>query len=165
LELLTYCHDIKVLLGIAVMKDKIKTWRSNSLGWLIAVLSNDMATALDGRLKELDLRIAVWPTLVVLWQEDGLTQAELSARCLTANYTTTRVLDALEKKGLIERKPHPTSRRAHLVYLTELGQSLRMEGIARGKATNKEFMAGLSESEQETLLTLVNKLIDGRNVS
>lgn len=142
--------------------EKVEAWKRGSLGWLIAVLSNDMATTLDERLKEIDLRITLWPTLIVLWQEDGLTQSELSSRCLTANYTTTRVLDALEKSGLIERRPHPTSRRSHLVYLTELGQSLRMEGIARGKATNKKFMAGLSESEQDTFLQLLNKMIDSR---
>lgn len=142
--------------------EKVEAWKRGSLGWLIAVLGNDMATTLDERLKEIDLRITLWPTLVVLWQEDGLTQSELSSRCLTANYTTTRVLDTLEKSGLIERKSHPTSRRSHLVYLTELGQSLRMEGIARGKATNKKFMAGLSENEQDTFLKLLNKMIDGR---
>lgn len=142
--------------------EKVEAWKRGSLGWLVAVLGNEMATTLDERLKEIDLRITLWPTLVVLWQEDGLTQSELSSRCHTANYTTTRVLDTLEKNGLIERKPHPTSRRSHLVYLTELGQSLRMEGITRGKATNKKFMAGLSENEQETFLKLLNKMIDGK---
>jgi DNA-binding MarR family transcriptional regulator len=148
-----------------VTDEKVEAWKRGSLGWLVAVLGNEMATTLDERLKEIDLRITLWPTLVVLWQEDGLTQSELSSRCLTANYTTTRVLDSLEKKGIIERKAHPTSRRAHLVYLTELGQSLRVKGITRGKTTNQEFMSALSESEQDILLTLVNKLIDGRSVA
>lgn len=48
--------------------------------------------------------------------------------------------------------------------MTEFGQSLRMESMARGQASNKEFMSGLSESEQATLLTLVNKLVVGRMV-
>lgn len=144
------------------MKNKVGMLRSNSLGCLIAVLGNDMATALDQRLKELDLKITMWPILMMLWQEDGLTQAELSARCRTANYTTTRMLDALEDKDIIERKPHPTSRRAHLVYLTDFGKSLKTEGISLVMKTNKEFMSVLSKSEQDILLTLMSKLIDGR---
>lgn len=144
------------------MEEKIEIWRHSSLGWLIAVLGNYMAAALDDRLKELDLRITLWPTLMILWQEDGLTQTELSARCRTANYTTTRMLDVLEKKNIIERKSHPTSRRSHLVYLTDLGQSLKIEGITRAMETNNGFMSALSENEQETLINLVNKVINSR---
>lgn len=143
-------------------EENINSWRQSSLGWLVAVLGNDMSAALDERLKELDLKITMWPTLMMLWEEDGLTQSELSARCRTANYTTTRMLDALEKKNIIERKSHPTSRRAHLVYLTEFGKSLKTEGIKRAVETNEEFMSVLSTDEQETLLKLANKLIAAR---
>jgi len=146
-------------------EEKIETWRQSSLGWLVAVLGNDMAAALDHRLKELDLRITMWPTLMMLWQEDGLTQTELSARCRTANYTTTRMLDVLEKKDIIERKAHPTSRRAHLVYLTDFGKSLKMEGISRAMEANKDFMSVLSKTEQDTLLKLMSKVVDGRQSS
>lgn len=143
--------------------EHIDTWRHNSLGWLVAVLGNDMSATLDQRLKALDLKVTMWPTLLILWQEDGLTQTELSARCRTAHYATTRLLDTLEKKGLIERKAHPTSRRSHLVYLTEAGKALKSDGISLAMQTNEDFMSALSTTEQDTLLVLLNKLVDARN--
>lgn len=132
------------------------------MGWLIAVLGNEMAAALDARLKELGLKISMWPTLLMLWQEDGLTQTELSTRCRTAHYATTRTLDALEKKGLIERKQHPSSRRAHQVFLTEAGKALRHEGLKSAIETNEEFLSPLSENETQTLLKLLLKLVESR---
>ena len=137
-------------------------WRMNSMGFLVAVLATEMAEDHDNSLKELGLRISLWPTLLMLWDEDGLTQSELSDRCRTANYTTTRMLDTLEKRGLIERKPHPTSRRAHLVYLTDEGKALKPKGLERAMALNEEYMSVFSEKEKDNFLKLLNKLVASR---
>lgn len=143
--------------------DSMTKWRMDSLGFLVAVLATNMSDDHDQSLKELDLRISLWPTLLMLWAEDGLTQTELSERCRTANYTTTRMLDTLEKKGLIERKPHPTSRRAHLVHLTEAGKALKPKGLERAMALNEEYMSVFSKSEGETFMKLLNKLVASRS--
>ena len=56
------------------------------------------------------------------------------------------MLDALEDKDIIERKPHPTSRRAHLVYLTDSGKSLKTEGISLVMKTNKRIYVSAIEN-------------------
>lgn len=145
------------------MSDKnMDHWRMNSLGFLVAVLGTQMSDALDNSLKTFDLRVTMWPTLLMLWEEDGLTQSELSERCRTANYTTTRMLDTLEKKGLIERRPHPTSRRAHLVYLTAEGKALKPKGLEQAMAINADYMSVFDEQEKDTLMALLNKLVASR---
>lgn len=138
-------------------KKKARLPRHKSLGWLVAVLGMEMAAALAQRLKAIGLNLVVWPTLYVLWEEDGLTQTELASRCRTAHYTTTRVLDALEQSGLIERRPHPESRRTHLVYLTPAGHALEQAGVAEATACNREFLARLSEEEGAQLVKLLRK--------
>ncbi|WDE08720.1 MarR family transcriptional regulator [Thalassomonas viridans] len=137
--------------------------RHMSFGWLIAVLGADMASTLDKHLKEIGLNIGLWPTLFALWEEDGLTQSELTSRCNTAHYTTTRLLDSLEKMELVERRPHPTSRRAHLVYLTEKGRELESKAAPLAKQCNEEFLSALSSSERAQITGLVKKVIAGRN--
>lgn len=136
--------------------------RQTSFGWLIAVLGSQLATDLDTRLQGIDLNIGLWPTMFALWEEEGLTQAELASRCQTAGYTTTRVLDALEKLQLVERRPHPTSRRAYQIFLTEKGRALEAAGTDMAKACNAEFLAPLSDEESEQLHRLVAKVIAGR---
>lgn len=137
--------------------EKVRLPRHKSLGWLVAVLGAEMAEALDQRLKAIGLSLGMWPTLYVLWEEDGLTQTELAARCRTAHYTTTRVLDALARSGLVERRPHPESRRSHLVYLTPAGHALEQAGVAEAMACNEAFLARLAKEERTQLVKLLRK--------
>ena len=133
--------------------------RRDSLGWLVAVLHSQMAAELDERLKGLDLNLGLWPSLFVLWEQEGLTQSELATRCQTAHYTTTRVLDTLEKKGLVERRKHPTSRRAYQIFLTEAGRALEAPAVAEANACNQGFLASLSLEEQRQMHQLMLKLV------
>ncbi len=137
--------------------------RHTSFGWLIAVLGGQLAAELDGKLKEIGLNITLWPTLFALWEEEGLTQAELAARCQTAHYTTTRVLDTLEKLELVERRKHPTSRRAYQIFLTPKGRELEAEGIALARACNREFLSPLNDEESEVLHDLISRIIHARS--
>lgn len=137
--------------------------RHMSFGWKIAVLAADLSERLDTELKSIGLTINQWPTLFTLWEEDGLTQSELTSRCNTAHYTTTRILDSLEKQGLVERRPHPTSRRAHLVYLTDEGRGLEKEAVAKAKSVNETFLGLLSKDEQAQISSILLKMIHARN--
>ena len=134
-----------------------------SFGWKIAVLAESMSTSLDKELRQIGLSINQWPTLLVLWNEDGLTQSELTARSNTAHYTTTRLLDTLEKMKLVERCPHPTSRRAHLVYLTKKGRALTKEAVAKAALVNEQFFSDFTNKEQELLELLVLRMIQIQN--
>lgn len=136
--------------------------RVTSFGWLVAVLGSELAQSLDNKLRAKGLSLSLWPTLFALWEEDGLTQTELTIRCSTAHYTTTRVLDTLETKGLVERRPHPESRRAHLVYLTKEGKKIEEELTGEAIQTNEEFLAPLSADEQAHLKSLIFKIISER---
>ncbi|WP_037028428.1 MarR family winged helix-turn-helix transcriptional regulator [Psychromonas aquimarina] len=146
------------------MKDvnEPKLPRHTSFGWLIAVLGADMTESLNLRLKEIGLHIGLWPTLFALWEEEGLTQAQLSKQCGTANYTTTRVLDTLESKGLAERRPHPTNRRVHLIYLTKKGRQLEKQAAAIAGSCNEEFLSALSAQERKQIMALVFKITAAR---
>lgn len=136
--------------------------RQTSFGWLIAVLGDQMAQGLDEKLKEIGLNIGLWPTLFVLWEEEGLTQTELSKRCQTAHYTTTRVLDSLEKLGLVERRAHPTSRRAYQIFLTKKGRDLELEGTRKANECNQDFLNALTPEENKQLHTLIAKVIKSK---
>lgn len=139
------------------MGNKLK--REKSLGWLIAVLSEQMKTELDNRLKQHGLNIGLWPTLFALWQEEGLTQTELSKRCMTAHYTTTRTLDRMESMGLLERRADPDSRRSFRIYLTEKGKSFEAPLTGEAKSVNQMFMGRLSKLDGDQLVSLLQKTI------
>lgn len=136
-----------------------KLQRRESLGWLVAVLAEQMKNELDSRLKKHGLNIGFWPTLFALWEEEGVTQAELSKRCMTANYTTTRVLDRMTELGLLERRADPESRRSFRIYLTEKGRSLEASLAGEARSVNRQILGKLSEPEADQLIALLHKII------
>ena len=93
--------------------------RSESLGYLVSHLNVSLQNELNERLRRYDLDIKVWPVLFTLWQEEGITQTELSKRCDVASYTMTRLLDQMQNQGLITRFQELDNRRAFKIFLTD----------------------------------------------
>jgi len=133
--------------------------RQTSFGWLINVLANDASKLFDNELKKHGLTIALWPTLMCLWEEEGVTQRDIAKKSKVENSTTTRTLDKLEKLGLVERQADPTSRRSFRIYLTDEGRALKNELIPIPAGLNKEYLSVLESSEQKELIRLLQKLV------
>lgn len=132
--------------------------RQESLGYLVSHLNVAIANELDQRLKRYQLDIKLWPVLFALWQEEGITQTELSRRCDVANYTMTRLLDQLQVQGLITRHQEADNRRAFKIFLTDEAKALEQDLIREAERVNEKFMAELDVEEQDLLMKLLNKI-------
>ena len=86
--------------------------------------------------------------------------SELSDRLQIAPRTTTEVVDALEARGLVRRRPDPADRRAILVEVTERGTGILAEVRAtRGTEAGRIF-GRLSPAERAELARILSKLRD-----
>jgi DNA-binding MarR family transcriptional regulator len=86
-----------------------------------------------------------------------MTMSELAAAAeMDAPYTTV-VVDDLEARGLVRRRPHPTDRRAKLVEATPRGKTLarRADSIL---ATPPPALGALASGELETLLRILSDI-------
>ena len=72
----------------------------------------------------------------------------------------TRLLDRLEERALIVRVADPADRRALRVQLTDTGRAMWADIDQCGARVRGLAMAGLSESEQETLIRLLIQVRD-----
>ncbi|CAH7402187.1 Transcriptional regulator, MarR family [Vibrio chagasii] len=133
--------------------------RPNSFGWLVNVVANKASKDFDVELKKYGLTIALWPTLMCLWEEEGLTQRDIAAKSKVENSTTTRTLDKLEKLDLVERRADPNSRRSFRIYLTEKGKELEKDIIPVPARVNKELMSALDADEQQQMIGLLKKMV------
>lgn len=70
----------------------------------------------------------------------------------------TGLVDALEAECLVRREPHPTDRRATLVWLAQSGREVLMGERARGMAAAGGVFRVLSEQDQRALLRILNRL-------
>lgn len=133
--------------------------RQTSFGWMINVLATKAAKEFDNKLKEHGLTVALWPTLMCLWEEEGVTQREIAKKSKVENSTTTRTLDKLEKLALIERRNDPNSRRSFRIYLTAEGRALQEVLLPIPLALNKELLNSLEPTEQAEMLRLLQKMV------
>ena len=133
--------------------------RQNSFGWMINVIANKASKDFDLELKKHGLTIALWPTLMCLWEEEGVTQRDIAEKSKVENSTTTRTLDKLEKLELVERRADPNSRRSFRIYLTEKGKALEEVLIPIPIKLNKELMEALNTNEQQQIIGLLKKMV------
>ena len=90
-----------------------------NLGFLVSDVHRLITTAIDKEMKELGLTRSQLRVILHLVREDGLTQVRIADDLQLGKVTIGGLLDRLEVKQLVERRPHPTDRRATLVYLTD----------------------------------------------
>lgn len=92
---------------------------------------------------------------------EGLTPTALFEAAMMSSGGMTARIDRLEKAGLVERRPHPSDRRATLVKLTEKGFDLIEAMMPIHEQTAQDILSPLSREEQTTLNDLLARLIGG----
>ena len=98
--------------------------------------------------------------LRVLGHHGALRMSELSEHLHIAARSTTEVVDALESRSLVERRPDQVDRRATLAELTERGASvLSAIRAARGTEAERVFNR-LSEADKAHLARILRTLRD-----
>jgi len=96
--------------------------------------------------------------LNVIASNPGVTQQAIGDDAGVDPSTMVGTLDALEARGLAERRPNPGDRRKRSVYLTDEGKRVLREGQKVARSVGKEVYGGLSEQEHEQLMTILRKL-------
>ena len=118
---------------------------------------------IEAELKAAELPPLAWyDVLLELGRaEDGrLRPLELERRTLLAQYNASRLIDRMEKAGLVERLPHPEDGRGQLVAITPEGRALRKRiWKLYGPAIERHIGAKLRLSEVAELGRLLQKLI------
>lgn len=69
-----------------------------------------------------DIRPAQFSVLVVIEANPGLSQADLADTLGIERARLVRLLDGLERRGLMRRETSPVDRRSHALFLTEAGE-------------------------------------------
>jgi DNA-binding MarR family transcriptional regulator len=96
--------------------------------------------------------------LAVLMHHGVMRLSELSEHLHIAARSATEVVDALQDRGLVERRGDPDDRRATLLALTEQGTRVG-EAIRSARAAEAEgFFGVLSETDRSHLARILRKL-------
>ncbi|HEX5421714.1 MAG TPA: MarR family transcriptional regulator [Gammaproteobacteria bacterium] len=132
-----------------------------AIGFLFKSLHLSLRHAMDEALRGrgLQLSFAHFATLFGLDCEPGSTGAQLARRSMVSPQTMNPVLRRLEAEGLIERRPHPDSRRADSWFMT--GKGSEQFHAARGvaEAVFSRMLSALSDMELQHLQDYLRRCV------
>ena len=86
--------------------------------------------------------------LHVLWENDGISNQELSKRSGLAMSSLTTMLERMEEKNLLTRKGCLKDKRKCLLFLTDYANSLKKEYDEISEKMTRLFFEGISEVER-----------------
>ncbi len=115
-----------------------------SVGYLVREAHRAFLRALGARVSRHGVSIGMWYFLRALWEEDGLTQRELSRRVKMMEPTTATALESMERRGLISRTRNTQDRRKVNIRLTDKGRRLREVLLRCAMEVNQVALAGIS---------------------
>ena len=97
--------------------------------------------------------------------DEGLRQFAIGQKVLLAKHNLSRLIDRLEKQGLVQRETSSEDGRGNIVKITDAGRALlKRVWPVYGQSIQREFGDKLSEAESKALTRLLGKIMAERPV-
>ena len=110
-----------------------------------------------------DLTPVQFAALVAIHTHAGIDATRLSAVIAFDRSTLGNVIERLETKGFIERKPSQEDRRVKLLYLTKSGAALLRDIVPAVDRAQARILEPLKPADRKTLMALLTQLVDLNN--
>jgi flavin reductase (DIM6/NTAB) family NADH-FMN oxidoreductase RutF/DNA-binding MarR family transcriptional regulator len=132
----------------------------NYLAYLLARASFNVSNEFHARLGEWKLSVPEWRVLACLMDVEGLSVGELAAMALMKQPRLTKVLDRMERDGLLQRRATAGDRRRVTLHLTAEGRARAAPVLAAAKAHEAELLKQFTDAERATIKHALDLLID-----
>ena len=129
------------------------------LGYLLKHAQLRMHELSDEALAPYGLTGRELAVLVVLAGREPSSQQQAAQRLGIDRTTMVAMLDELQAKGLVSRRPHAQDRRRNLVELTELGRETFARAQAAYDEAEREFLAPLGARAAEQLRASLHAIV------
>ena len=112
------------------------------------------------RMAVYDLKVVDFSVLSLVAHNPGITSRQLCATLSVLPPNMVGLIAALERRGLIERRPHPSDGRAMGVHLTPAGVELTEQAEQTAAQLEEDATHRLTAAERKTLIRLLQKVYD-----
>ena len=113
--------------------------------------------------KAYDLTPVQYAALVAIRTHPGIDATRLSAVIAFDRSTLGNVIERLEAKRYVERKPAREDKRVKLLHLTKTGMALLRDVIPSVDRAQARMLQPLRPADRKTLLALLSQLVDLNN--
>lgn len=132
----------------------------SSLGYLTLTTNRLMSAYFRKRLTEagLELTAEQWGVLAQLWNEGSVTQDELAALVCVDKSSISRVLDVMERKGLVYRKKDPADARRKILFASEASEKLKAPCMAIAQDVSSEILKNCKQEDVDICLKVLSEV-------
>lgn len=109
-------------------------------------------------IKKHGLNPTEFAVLELLYHQGQQPIQQIGKKVLLASGSITYVVDKLEGKGFVERKPCPKDRRVIYAVITEKGRQWMDEVFPMHQKAIQEIFGGLTADEKEAMIAMLKKL-------
>ena len=89
---------------------------------------------------------------------EPLSPTEIARRLIVTTASVTSLLDTLERRGLVERRPDPADRRRLLVAITPPAQAMVRQYVPEVVALQGAVMSGIGEEDRQQLIAVLTRI-------
>ncbi len=132
---------------------------TNRIAILIKKLSLQIDKLSNPILEPYDLTHSQFKILKYLLMNENVRQVDIEHYFSMTNPTVTGLVQALEKKGMIERKPNPNDSRSKILSPAQKTLDMKELLCSLGEELEAELTDALDSDERQELLRLLNKLL------
>lgn len=119
---------------------------------------NSIKKRVEEDIKRTGLNTTEFAVLELIYSKGDQPIQKIGEKVLIASSSITYVVDKLEEKKLIARKPCPNDRRVTHATITEAGRALMDEVFPQHKQAIQQICAGLATDEKEVVIDHLKKL-------
>ena len=131
---------------------------SLNLGFLLANVSRQLRRNFQQRMTGMELTFDQVRVLLLISRQQGMRQIELADMLEIQPITLVHQIDQLAKKGIVERRPDPSDRRAYQLFVTDAAASHLAEIEKVGETVQREMLQGLDEQQIAQLTTVLTAM-------
>jgi DNA-binding MarR family transcriptional regulator len=125
---------------------------------MLSTLGHAISRRFHRVLEPLELHPREFAVLRAVKANDGQSQQTLAVRLHIPPSRIVAIVDELESRRLVERRPDPNDRRLWTLYLTRRGQTLLDEAFNLAAEHERTISAALTANERAQLLQLLNQI-------
>jgi DNA-binding MarR family transcriptional regulator len=144
-----------------VTNDPIKGDRAPStLAFLLSQVGIHASRRFAERIAEVDLTPPLFRILNLVDAAEGKSQQAIGEAIEVPASRMVALVDELEQRGLVERRPDPADRRVRALYLTRKGRKTLSRGREIAREHEEDLTRGLAAADRERLVALLQKMVD-----
>jgi DNA-binding MarR family transcriptional regulator len=149
------------------MRNKISTINMDAVytkpGYLFRRMQQIAVAIFVEECSEYDLTPVQFAALVAIQTHPGIDATRLSAVIAFDRSTLGNVIERLETKQYVERKPSSEDRRTKLLYLTRSGAALLRDVMSAVDRAQARMLQPLKPADRKMLMALLTQLVDLNN--